>query len=642
MGKVAPCGSWKSPITAELAAGAAISFPGLSLDGKDLYWLESRPSEGGRCTVMHRSAAGRVSERTPATFNVRSTVHEYGGGAFTINRGIICFVNYTDQRIYRQQSAGLSSPLTAENSCRYADLSLDLRRSRLLCVQEDHSEHGEPVNTIAAVHLGGGRCQVLVSGNDFYSSPRLSPDGAQLAYLTWNHPNMPWDGCELHLAEVAPGGEIGPGRRIAGGQSEAIFQPEWSPGGALHFASDASGWWNLYRWSGGTTRALCPIPAEFGRAQWSFGYSTYGIAGEYRLLCCYTENGVDHLAWLDSESRRLQLIDTPYTRIDFLRCGAGIAAFVGASPSSAAAVVQMDLGNNQLRVVRPAYDIQIETGYVSTAVTVDWTSPDGQQTQGFYYAPTNQEFVPPVGESPPLIVLTHSGPTSAATSAFRYPLQFWTSRGFAVLDVNYPGSTGYGRAYRRRLNGEWGVVDVEACCGGALSLALRGHVDRARMAIKGGSAGGYTALACLTTRHDVFAMGSVHFAIADLELQAQGGHKFESRYHESLIGPYPERLDLYRARSPLRHVQELRCPLILFHGDDDRVVPPAQSQLMFDAVRRKGLPTALLRFAGEGHGFRRADTLVRALEAEFYFVARIFRFAPQDVIAPVHIENLPD
>jgi len=606
-----------------------------------VYWLENRPAEGGRCTVVQRSVSGRISERTPAAFNVRSTVHEYGGGAFTVDKGIVYAVNFIDQRIYKQVPGSPPSPLTPENGSRYADLIVDHRRRRLLCIQENHARPGEPANTIAAVDLDGSGSQTLVWGSDFYSNPRLSPDGSLLAYLTWNLPNMPWDGCELHLAEIDANGAVGPMWRVAGGSSEAIFQPEWSPGGILHFVSDSTGWWNLYRWNAGAASPLCPMPAEFGRAMWSFGYSTYGFAAENRILCCYTESGIDHLAWLEVGSRKLEPINSPYTKIDLLRCAGAQAAFIGASPASPPEVVRMDLGTSRLEALEPAFAVQIDTAYLSSPVATEWTLADGQRTHGLYYPPANPEYAPLEAERPPLLVLCHGGPTSAASTALRYAVQFWTSRGFVVLDVNYGGSTGYGREYRRRLNGRWGVIDVEDCCGSAQSLAQHAHVDRARMAIKGGSAGGYTALACLATRNEVFAAGSVYYGISDLELLVKSSPKFESRSLDTLIGPYPERRDLYLARSPIRHVKDLRCPLILFQGDDDRIVPLAQSQLMFEAVRRKGLPTTLLRFHGEGHGFRRAESLRRAQEAELYFLSKIFRFPLYDSVTPIPIENLP-
>ncbi|MFH1185021.1 MAG: prolyl oligopeptidase family serine peptidase [Chloroflexota bacterium] len=642
MPDTAPYGSWKSPISADLTAGAALSFTGLALDGRDLFWLEGRPAEGGRYTIMHRASDGIVTECTPADFNVRSTVHEYGGAAFSVSQGFIYFQNYRDQRLYRQRLGGLPEALTPAEGYRYADIILDHRHERLICVREDHTAPGEAINTIVAISIrGNDNGAVLASGNDFYSNPRLSPDGSQLAYLTWNHPNMPWDGCELRLAPVGADGSLGEAHLIAGGDSASVFQPEWSPDGVLHFVAEHTGWWNLYRWDSGAAQPLCPMTAEFGRPMWMFGYATYGFASPNKILCCYTQQGVDHLAWLDSASGKLTAIASPYIEVDFLRCGDGVASFIGGSPVSPTSVVHMDFDGDRLLPIKRAFDVTIDVGYLSAPEAISFPTTGDRQAHALYYAPKNRDFTAPAAELPPLITLSHGGPTSATTAALRYSIQFWTSRGIAVVDVNYGGSVGYGRQYRRRLNGQWGVVDVDDCCNAALFLARRGLADRDRLIIKGGSAGGYTTFACLTFRNDVFRAGAGHFGVADLEIFTRDTHKFESQYLSTLVGPYPERKDLYLARSPINFVDNLQCPLILFHGDEDKIVPPGQSQMMFDAVRLKGLPTAYLLFPGEQHGFRQAATVRRAHEAELFFFSRIFEFEPAEAIEPVAIENLP-
>jgi len=642
MRKTTSYGSWKSPITADLAAGGATSFSGLAVDGRDLFWSESRPTEAGRYTIMHRGSDSTVTECTPRDFYVRSTVHEYGGGAFTVSQGLIYFVNFKDQRLYRQPLEGTPEALTPAEGYRYADMVVDHGQQRLICVREDHTGPGEAVNSIVGISLrGGDNGAVLVSGNDFYSNPRLSPDGSRLAYLTWNHPNMPWDGCELRLAPVNSDGTLGQARLIAGSQSESVFQPEWSPDGVLHFVAEQTGWWNLYRWKDGTVQALCPMQAEFGRPMWLFGYSTYGFASSNRILCCYTEQGIDRLAWLDSASGKLTPIASPYTEIDFLRCGDGMAAFIGGSSILPSTVVSMDFDGDQVHPVKAAFEVTIDEGYISVPQEISFPTAGGGQAHALYYAPKNKDFAAPSAERPPLIVMSHGGPTSSAMTSLRYAIQYWTSRGFAVADVNYGGSTGYGREYRRRLNGQWGVVDVNDCCNAALFLAERGLADRDRLAIKGGSAGGYTTFACLTFRNDVFSAGAGHFGVADLETFLKDTHKFESRYGNTLIGPYPERKDLYFARSPINFTENLKCPLILFQGDEDKIVPPSQSQMMFDAVRLKGLPTAYLLFHGEQHGFRKAESLKRAFEAELFFYSKVFKFELAEFIEPVAIENFP-
>jgi dipeptidyl aminopeptidase/acylaminoacyl peptidase len=624
-----------------MVAGASVALEAVALDGKDIYWLESRPTEGGRHTIMRRAQDRTVSECTPPEYYVRSTVHEYGGAAYTVADGTIYFANFKDQRLYRQLPAGPTEPLTPDEGFRYADMVVDATRRRLVCIREDHTRGGEPANTIVAIGLqGGDNGIVLASGNDFYASPRISPDGSQLAYLTWNHPNMPWDGCELWIADVGVDGTLLSAKLIAGGGTEAVFQPEWSPDGKLFFVAEPTGWWNLYSWMNGGVEALHPMQAEFGRPQWVFGASTYGFASKDRILSCYTRNGVDQLAWFNIRTRELKTIASPYTDIDYLRCGLGAAAFVGGSPTAPPSVVRVDLENGELLTVKQAFEVPLSEEELSVPEQVSFPTAGNRTSHAFHYPPRNTVFQGPAEERPPLIVMIHGGPTSSAPPTLRYSVQYWTSRGFAVLHVDYGGSTGYGRDYRRRLNGQWGVVDVEDCCNGALYMVSRGLADRKRLVIKGGSAGGYTTFACLTFRNEVFSAGAAHFGVADLQTFALDTHKFESRYLSTLVGPYPERKDLYSERSPINFVGQLACPLILFQGSEDKIVPPAQSQMMFDAVRQKGLPTAYLLFEGEQHGFRRAASVKRALEAELYFFAKVFGFTPADRIEPVDIENL--
>jgi dipeptidyl aminopeptidase/acylaminoacyl peptidase len=452
---------------------------------------------------------------------------------------------------------------------------------------------------------------------------------------------MPWDGCQLQVAPVNRDGTLGHARVLAGGSSESIFQPEWSPDGVLHFAAEPTGWWNIYRWEDGAPQALCPMQAEFGRPMWMFGYSTYGFASARRILCCYTEQGRDHLAWLDTVAGKMTPIPAPYTEIDFLRCSEGMAAFVGGSPTSPYTVVLMDLDGDRMLPLRPGFEVSIGTGYISVPTDVVFPTTGGLEGHTWYYPPTNKDFVAATGETPPLVVMSHGGPTSAAVTALRYMIQYWTSRGFAVADVNYGGSVGYGRDYRRRLQGQWGVVDVDDCCNAALFLTEKGLADRNRLAVRGASAGGFCTLACLTFRNEVFGAGAALFGVADLVTFTSDTHKFESHYLSTLVGPYPERQDLYFARSPINFAENLRCPLILLHGDEDKVVPPAQSQVMFDAVRRKGLPTAYILFPGEQHGFRKAESLRRSFEAELYFYSKVFGFELAESMDPLTIENLP-
>jgi len=633
-----PCGSWKSPISAELVASSEIGLEQIRLDGGEIYWIERRAQEAGRKVIVRRNRDGRIADVTPTGFNARTRVHEYGGGDYAVADGTVLFSNFADQRLYRQERSAAPKPLTAEGALRYADGQIDRRRNVFYCVREDHSA-GEAVNTIVRIGLGDRFAGVIAAGNDFYSSPRLSPDGSRLAWLAWNHPNMPWDGTELWIGQVGAGGSITTAEKIAGGPEESIFQPEWSPDGVLHFVSDRTGWWNLYRWNENRIEPLCPMEAEFGQPQWVFGASLYDFVAPNRIVCTYTKNGSDYLATLDAAARALDTIPLPFTAISQLRAAGNRVIFIGASAIEAPAIISLDLQTRQFEILRRSRDIAIDAGYFSAARAVEFPTADGLTAHANFYPPKNRDFAAPPDERPPLIVMSHGGPTSSSSSSLKYSIQYWTSRGIAVLDVNYGGSSGYGRAYRQRLNGQWGIVDVDDCVNGARYLAERGEVDGERLAIRGGSAGGYTTLCALTFR-DVFKAGASHYGISDLEALARDTHKFESRYLDRLIGPYPERRDLYVQRSPIHFTERLNCAMILFQGLEDKVVPPNQAEKMVEAVRAKKLPVAYLAFDGEQHGFRKAENIRRVLEAELYFYSRIFGFDLAEPADPVMIENL--
>jgi dipeptidyl aminopeptidase/acylaminoacyl peptidase len=639
--KFARYGSWKSPITSALIVKGSIGVGQVGLDGEDIYWMEMRPSEAGRSVIVRRTPDGKTTDVTPMPFNARTRVHEYGGGDYLVADGTVYFSNFDDQRLYRQSSASQPEPLTPAILMRYADPILDRKRGRLISVREDHCGEGEAVNTLAGINLEDGSQQrVLVYGNDFYSSPRLSPDGSRLAWLTWNHPNMPWDGTELWVAEFADNGSLVGERRVAGGVDESIFQPEWSPDGVLYFVSDRSGWWNLYRETReGSVESLLEMQAEFGLPQWGFGMSTYAFESAERIICVYIEKGSSGLASLSTRSGKFEKIETPYTDITYLSASKGRAVFRGGSPTEPASIVQLDLGTGKVEVLRRSNDLEIDPGYFSIPQAIEFPTEDEQTAHAFFYPPRNRDYAMPEGELPPLLVKSHGGPTSAATTTLALGIQYWTSRGIGVLDVNYGGSTGYGREYRRRLNDRWGIVDVDDCSNGARYLVERGLADGNRLMITGGSAGGYTTLCALTFR-DRFKAGASHYGVSDCEALAKETHKFESRYLDRLIGPYPERADLYRERSPVYHVDRLSCPVIFFQGLEDKVVLPNQAEMMVDALRAKGLPVAYVPFEGEQHGFRRAENIKRALDGELYFYSRVFGFELADEIEPVPIENL--
>jgi dipeptidyl aminopeptidase/acylaminoacyl peptidase len=434
-------------------------------------------------------------------------------------------------------------------------------------------------------------------------------------------------------------GRLGLPKRIAGSANESIFQPEWSPDGRLHFISDRSGWWNLYRWQDGQVSALCPMEAEFGVAQWAFRESTYVFASAQRIICTYVRDGINHLASLDTETGTLEGIDVPYTHIDGIRTGGQRVLFLASSPSELTSIVELDLASRKHQVLRRSSTLSLDPSFVSLGEPIEFPSAGDRTAHGFFYPPTSGEFAGPPGGQPPLIVASHGGPTGSADNGLKLAIQFLTSRGFAILDVNYGGSTGYGRAYRERLNGQWGVVDVDDCVNGAVYLAALGRVDRNRIAIRGGSAGGFTTLAALTFR-EVFRAGASHCGVSDLEALARDTHKFESRYLDRLVGPYPERADLYRERSPIHAVDCLSCPIIFFQGLEDKVVPPNQAERMVNALMRKDLPVAYVAYEGEQHGFRQAANIKRTLDAELYFYSRVFGFELAEPVEPVPIVNL--
>ncbi|HVF54612.1 MAG TPA: prolyl oligopeptidase family serine peptidase, partial [Pyrinomonadaceae bacterium] len=472
------------------------------------------------------------------------------------------------------------------------------------------------------------------------SSLRLSPDGSRLAWLTWNHPNMPWDGCELWVGELDGDGQIASSRKVAGGAEESIFQPEWSTAGQLHFVSDRSNWWNLYRLNeGGDAEALCEMEAEFGVPQWGFAMSTYSFASANEIICAYNERGNWRLASLNTATGKLDRIETPYAEINYLKASPDRAVFRAGSPTERVVVAELDLASRQINVLRRSGEVPVDEGYLSIPKAIEFPTEAGRTAHAFFYPPRNRDFKGPEGERPPLLVRCHGGPTAATTTTLRLEIQYWTSRGIAVLDVNYGGSTGYGREYRLRLNGEWGVVDVDDCTNGARYLIERGEVDGDRCVITGGSAGGYTTLNALTFR-DLFKAGASHFGISDLTIFLGDTHKFESRYLDRLIGPYPESAKLYFERSSINFTDRLSCPVIFFQGLEDKVVPPNQAELMVEALRKKGLPVAYVPFEGEQHGFRRAENIKRALDGELYFYSRVFGFNLAEQVEPVTIENL--
>jgi len=638
----APYGTWASPISARSLTDAGVGLRAPWRADGAVHWLESRAAEGGRSVPVRRGADGSVSDLLPTPWDVRGRVHEYGGGDLVPTADGLVFCNGADQAVYLATPGAEPRALTRPGLDRFADFAVDAARRRLIAVRERHPQqgHGEPENTLVAIPLDGAPSDggtVLVRGADFYASPRLSPDGRRLAWLSWTHPNMPWDGTELWVAELGADGIPAAPQRIAGGPAEAVVQPAWLPDGRLAFVSDRGGWWNLHLWDGAGVRALLPMPAEFARPLWVFGNREVAALDARTLLCAFTRDGLWSLGVVDVDSGTLERLDLPFTDVGELFVDGRTAVFCAAGPGQPNAVVSLDLDSRRWEIVKRS--LPADPGSVSAARPIRFPTEGGAEAHAFYYPPTNAGHAAPAGELPPLIVRSHGGPTAAASAAWSPKIQYWTSRGFAVVDVNYRGSTGYGRAYRDALKGVWGIADVADCVAAARHLAAQGLADPKRLVIAGSSAGGYTTL-CAVTFHTAFAAGASYYGISDLEALAADTHKFEARYLDSLVGPYPERKDLYVARSPIHSVDRLAVPMVFFQGLEDKVVPPAQAERMVAAIDAKGLPVAYVPFEGERHGFRKAESIVAALEGELYFYGRVFGFTPAGDPRPIPIRNL--
>jgi dipeptidyl aminopeptidase/acylaminoacyl peptidase len=637
---ITPYGSWVSPISVDQLTASSVGLSAVQIDGRHVYWLEVRADEGGRASLWRRLiAGGEPAEVTPAPAYVRDKVHEYGGGEYHVSGGTVVYSEYSDGRLYAVCGDGRPRPITPEGAFRFGDIRVHPERALVLAVREDHSGIGEPANTIVALDLDGPNLDggaVLCAGADFYSTPELSASG-RLAWTQWNHPNMPWDSTTIMVGSLSGITVVG-SQSIAGGPSESAVHPRWL-GDKLIFVSDRTSWWNLYLWSEEGVRPLCATEAEFCEPQWVLGQRPYAIIDHDHLLCSINRSGERSIAVLGISDGKLHPVAPSGTAATSLAVGGRSAAAVLNYPDRPPSLALLDLEDGRWTAVRSSAAMIIDAASVSLARPVSWTGEQGA-VYGYFYPPVNAGCGAPAGSLPPLITLSHGGPTAFAAPDFKIAYQFWTSRGFAILDVNYSGSTGYGRAYRSRLKGRWGVVDVQDCIAGALSMGARGLADPARLAIRGGSAGGFTTLAALTTS-DVFAAGVSQYGIADLEALATDTHKFEARYVDGLVGRYPDERAIYSKRSPIHHLDQLSAPILLLQGTEDRVVPPTQAEMLAEAARKKHLPVALIMFEGEGHGFRRAETIKVAAEAQIYFFGRIFGFEPADQVSPIPIDNLP-
>ncbi len=649
---IAPYGTWTSPVTARSLVDAGVGLRAPWRQEGAVCWLESRATEGGRTVPVRRAEDGTVRDLLAAPWDVRGRVHEYGGGDMIPLADGLVFCHGPDQVVYHAAPGREPIALTIPGRDRFADFTYDETRRRLIAVRERHfaqEEHAEPENTLIALALDGeggpsGRPShggaLLVQGADFYASPRLSPDGRRLAWLSWNHPNMPWDSAALWVADFDDDGGLGVATQVAGGPQEAVAQPVWLPDGRLVYVSDQGDWWNLWVWDGEASRALLPMEAEFARPLWVFGNREIAVVDARTLVCAYSRDGLWSLGVVDADAGTLDRLDLPFTDVGGLFVDGRTVVFLASGPALPNAVIALDLDTRRWETIKRSSTTQPDPGCVSVARPIRFPTQDGE-AHAFYYPPTNAGFAAPADERPPLIVKSHGGPTAAASAAYNPKIQYWTSRGFAVVDVNYRGSTGYGRAYRDALKGQWGVADVADCVAAARGLVEQGLADPQRLIITGSSAGGYTVL-CAVTFHDVFRAGASHYGISGLEALVTDTHKFEARYLDSLIGPYPARRDLYAQRSPIHFVDRLAVPMVFFQGMEDKVVPPAQAERMVEAIDAKGLPVAYVTFEGEGHGFRKAQSIVTALEGELYFYGRVFGFTPADNPQAIAIRNLRD
>lgn len=642
--QIAPYGAWVSDISAEALGKGRVSIGDLRRSGDELYWTESSADAGGKVAVFSMPVQGPAARLTPPDANVRTRVHEYGGAPYVVVGDTLYYSQVSDQRLYSLTRGGTPTALTPPDY-RYADCvpvtSGDASAAALICVREDHTDPAHVRNALVRIAVPqGGAGDVLFAASDFVAYPRMSKDGSRLAFIAWDHPRMPWDGTELKVATLTSQG-LRDLATVAGGASESVVEPQWDADGQLYYISDRSGYWNLYSWSEGRTRAVSPRAAEFAGPLWTFGQANYALLGGGRAAVCYSENGFEHLGLLDLKSGGLQAVDLPYVSYGGLTPvdSDHIAAIVG-SATAPRAIGLIDLKRAGVQSLRADGHALLPPAAVSTAEPIDFPSAQGRIAHAFFYAPRNPAYRAPAGTLPPLITFVHGGPTAQAEPSYSATVQFWTSRGFAVVDVNYGGSSGYGRAYRRELNGNWGVVDVEDVIAAARYLGASGRVDPVRMAISGGSAGGYTVLAALSSS-DVFHAGADYYGISDMTALAKDTHKFESRYLDSLIGPLPQAQAIYDRRSPLNHLDGFKTPLIVLQGAEDPIVPPNQSARIVDALRARHVPLAYLLYPGEGHGFRNPDHVIGALQAELAFYGRVFGFIPAGHLPALHIENLP-
>lgn len=643
MGKFVPFGAWESPISASEIAAGGTSLQALSASGDSVYLIESRPSEMGRQVLLRLPSRGDFSECTPSNFNTRTRVHEYGGGDYWVHEGVIFAVSFSDQRVYRiddeeSEPVAITPRSEIANSLRYANGTVSSDGSTIYCVQENHLDPEHILNQIVCFPSDGSiDPRVIFSGTDFVSSPKISPDGLTLTWLSWDHPNMPWDGTQLHMAQINSDGGLSNRKLIAGGSEESITQPTWSPDGVLHFISDRSGWWNLYFFENEEITRLVELDADFAGPDWQFGFSSYDFMADSSVICTYKDRDRDILIKVGREDSVPEKIQNDYSSISDVSVLNDVIYFIGSSPVVPAELVSISLAENTINTLRQSREATIDASFISEAEFIEFDTTESAKSFALFYPPKHAHSQGAPDEKPPLLVMSHGGPTSATSTSYNLAIQYWTSRGIAVVDVNYRGSSGFGRAYRNALRNQWGVFDTADCIAAARFLEQRGDVDGSRMAIRGGSAGGYTTL-CALTFHDVFQAGASYYGVADAEILATETHKFESRYLDQLMGPYPAARDVYVSRSPIHYADQIRAAVIVFQGLEDQIVPPAQAELMVDGLVQNKLPHVYMTFRGEQHGFRQAANIIKTLESELSFYGQILGFSPPG-ISPIEIVN---
>lgn len=669
-------GSWTSSLSAKILAKKSIRYGHMCVDEGNIYWLESRASEKGRGVIVKRSQSGKTQDLLPETISVKSKVHEYGSGDYIVKEGVVYFANGKDQCVYRYDGKleQLTESVNIQNQdllepglieARYADFELSADKQFLICVRETHykTSNNKVVNELVCIHLSSDEkikpVKVIQTGRDFYTFPRLTLNSNRIAWTCWNQPEMPWDSAELWVADFHKDGRVDAVHKVAGGVSkerkESIYQPVWSCDGVLHYISDASGWSNIYSCRDGLKNALTPIDREFGIPQWSLASSTYVMTKGNHIYAVYVQDGEQQLCHIDESNGYIEPIVLPIKDFgEHLLLSEDKLYYRGAGPSLSEGVYEFDLITKENKLISLQKEFPLLIEELSIAKPIEFEVKDSKidtissnktsnnnirNCHAFYYEPNNTQFKAPENTKPPLIVISHGGPTSMTTSSLSSAVQFWTQRGFAVVDVNYSGSTGFGKRYKDRLINNWGVIDVEDCIAAAQYLVKEKLADENALLIRGGSAGGYTTL-CALTFYDEFKAGTSRYGISDLECLATDSHKFEARYLDSCVGEYPKEKQKYINRSPIHFTDKLSCPILILQGEDDKVVPPNQAEMMVEALKEKSLPFTYQLYKGEAHGFRKEETIIHSLNAELSFYRQVLGIESDEEIEKIVVENL--